>query len=667
MSRKTVVLITLVLVAVLALSVSCSENPGTTTMKLILSTISESKTLLPSDSSVLDVSKYSVSGTGPNGKVFSVDSDANSLTIEGLTIGDWTVTARGKNASGTELVTGSLTFKLTSVPTPQTIVLDTLVGTGAFRYSVDWHYCDVASPKIEAYLLGPDMNGTEYPLEVTQNNDNQTATMSESLSAGSYRLKVLLYDGETQVAGLVEAVRISNSTTTEGSHTFHFNEFGANTLTYISDATGTPIKGSLSLDGSPSTMVAKSDYTCVFSFSEPEKVNAEGLTIEWYYDGNFMNSMELDTTGSSLTFTPNSGVHRIDAVVYNKKLGSTGSASCSFTVEPDGQPGELSLLVEDAGSAMEITAKTKVSPLLDDKLLVVSPDAGKLYVCSLHTTAISIEKTYTSAQLNWLGDVEKVFSDPVSNYVVFTGPFVDSKESLICMHFDSSANTVTEKLRTNCIVPSDGYYFTDITSVAFSLNNYILVADAGSRNDCSIKIEDSVVSVSGIVSKLGASYYSESDIDISLDGNYSVSVAPSSTSFVSGNVGSKGILISLVASQANTAAGRHIRFVNSQLVAVANGSSLTTYKFVRNGAYTKYKTFNLAVADLEADGSNFFYVLDTANRVVAFEATAYEASQLGAVELPSKATSFALTSEYFVVVMENLKLSMYGIIRSTEE
>ena len=666
MSRKTVVLITTFLVVVLALFVSCAENPGTTSMKLILSTISESKTLLPSDSSVLDVSKYSVSGTGPNGKTFSVDSDTSSLTIEGLTIGDWTVTARGKNSSGTELVTGTLTFKLTSQAVPQTIVLDTLVGTGSFRFSVDWHYCDVANPKVVAYLLGPDMSGSEYPLEVTQNNDAKTATFSESLAAGSYRLKVLLSDGETQVAGLVEAVRISNSTTTEGSHIFHFNEFGPNTLTYISDATGTPIKGSLALEGSPSSMVAESDYTCKFSFSEPDKVNAEGLTIEWYYDGNFMNSMELDTTGSSLTFTPKAGVHRIDAVVYNKKLGSTGSASCSFTVEPNGQPGELSLLVEDAGSELEITANTKISPLPGDKMLVVSPEEGKLYICSLHSTAISVEKTYTSTQLNWLSDVDKVFSEPTMNHVVFTGKFIDGKESIICMYFDASANTVSEKLRTNNIIEAEGYYFSNITSAAFSKLGYIHLADAGARNDVCLKFEDSTVTMVGAVTKKGSTYYPVAEVDITLDGKFGVCVVPSSTSFISGSIGSKGILIGLQVSEANTAAGSHIKFVNSQLVVVANNSGFTTYKFVNNNPYTKYKSFNLAVQDVEADGANYFYVFDTANRIVTFEASAYEVSQLGAVDLPSKAVSYALTSEFFVVVLENLKLNVYGIIRAGE-
>ena len=669
MSRKTVVLITTFLVVVLALFVSCAENPGTTTMKLILSTVSESKTLLPSDSSVLDVSKYTVSGIGPNGKTFSVDSDTSSLNIDGLTIGEWTVTAKGMNSAGTELVTGSLTFTLTSQATPQTIVLNTLVGTGVFRFTVDWHYCDVPDPKVEAYLLGPDMSGDEYPLDVTQNDEAMTATISESLAAGSYRLKMILLDGDTQVAGLVEAVRISNNTTTEGSHVFHFNEFGPSTLTSLVDATGTPIKGSLALEGSPSSMVAMTDYTCKFSFSEPSKVHSEGLTIEWYYDGNFMKAVELTTEGSSLTFTPKAGVHRIDAVVYNKKLGSTGSAACSFTVEPNGQPGELSLLAEDVGTSLEVTANTLISPLPGDKFLVITPDVNKLYVCSAHSSSISVEKTYNTSQLDFLADVEKMFSDPSSNYVIFTGKFVEGKESIVCMYFDASANTLTEKVRQNNILEVPGFYFGVITGAAFSTATnpgYIYLSDGTSKNDAIIKVQDSAATVIGGAAKSGSAYYSMVDIDISASGSLIARLSKSSTSFVSATIGfdSEGQPSKGYNSEANTTAGKHIRFANNQLVVVANDSSFTTYKVKTQAAYTKHKTYNLPVLDLEADGSNYFYILDQSNRIVSFEASAYEVSQLGSVTLPSKPMSYALSSEYFLVVMENFKLNLYGIIRN---
>ena len=83
--KTTAALILVVLTAVLA---SCSENPGTTTMKLILSTDAEStsRTLVPADSSLMDVTKYTITGTGPNGKTFTKSTDSSSVSIEGLII-----------------------------------------------------------------------------------------------------------------------------------------------------------------------------------------------------------------------------------------------------------------------------------------------------------------------------------------------------------------------------------------------------------------------------------------------------------------------------------------------------------------------------------------------------------------------------------------------------
>ena len=86
MEKKIVFALSVVLLA--AVLVSCAENPGTTTMRLILSTerAGESRTIMPQDSTLLDVTKYTVSGTGPNGKTFTRNSDSSSVEIEGLII-----------------------------------------------------------------------------------------------------------------------------------------------------------------------------------------------------------------------------------------------------------------------------------------------------------------------------------------------------------------------------------------------------------------------------------------------------------------------------------------------------------------------------------------------------------------------------------------------------
>ena len=76
----------ILIIVSIALLASCSENPGTTTMKLILSMDVEngSRTLLPADSSLLDVTRYTITGNGPNGKTFTTSTDSPSTSIQNL-------------------------------------------------------------------------------------------------------------------------------------------------------------------------------------------------------------------------------------------------------------------------------------------------------------------------------------------------------------------------------------------------------------------------------------------------------------------------------------------------------------------------------------------------------------------------------------------------------
>ncbi len=662
MKRKSMIIVAFVLVALLA---SCSDNPGTTTMRLILATGSESssRTLSPSDSSLLDVSKYTITGTGPNGKTFTKSSDSDSVTIEGLTIGDWIVTAKGLNNANTEIVSGSLTFRLTATPTPQTIVLDTLIGTGSFRFSIDWSLCDVANPEVEAYLTGPDMKSKEVPLAVTVNPATKTAVMSESLASGSYLLRVLLFDGNTQVSGLVEAVRISNGTSTEGSHVFHFNELGPNTLMYIKDATGVPIKGSLSVAEAPNEFVSETQYTCVFAFGSPETVNSDGLTIEWYYDGRFVQSSSLDNTGSSLAFSPTVGLHRIDAVVYNKKLGSTGSASYSFTTVPNGANGELSLLSNDAASSMAVDSSSMVAALSGDRFVVVSPSAGEIYLCTVSSGALNAVKKYGLSNFEWISDTKHVFSDPTMDYVVFTDDY-QGKESLSILYFDPTSNTLSNALRMVELAHEEyGIEFADLSAAAFSASmNMILVADAGNEFAYAFETSGGSACISAFCDKMGAAYHSVCDMDASPNGSYVVYCAESSTNFVSTTITGTGGFVNGSLSATDSFPTQHIRYANPQLVVKAGTGGLSTYKVVVGGAYTKHKTIDIPVLDLEADGGNYIYAVTSGNRIVTFEANGYEVTQIGYVTLDSKPVSIALTGSYFATVTEAGTMALFGII-----
>ena len=654
---------------VLLLLVSCSENPGTTTMRLELSTESceGGRTLLPSDSTLLDVTRYAVSGTGPNGKTFTRNADSSSVEIEGLTIGEWTVTAKGLNREGTELVSGTKTFRLTSTATPQTIILDTLIGTGSFSFSLDWSLCDVANPSMEVYLTGPDMHSDEVPLDVTLNTQTKTASVSETLSAGSYKVRVLLKDGVQLVAGLVEAVRISNGTSTSGSHTFHFNELGPTTLMYFTDATGTPIRGTLTASGNPETFLDGLQYSFAFSFTEPGNVSTEGLSLDWYYDGNLERSdTSLTSSGSTLTKVVGHGVHRIDAVVYNKLLGSTGSAAYTFTVVPNGAPGEMALLNADAGSALaHVDSSTIISPLPGGKFLVTTPNSASMYICSVSSNALQVLKSYNATNFGWIGSIKHVFSDDQMAFVIITDNY-SGTENFTCLKFNSGANTLEEisGMRFLGRIPSYGIPFTNFTAAAFNAEaGFITLSDAGSYGyDYVLKVSGGSLTTAGTVRKKNSTYYNVSDMDYSPNGLYHVSTGLASAKFISASVTDLGSLSLLTESQAASSPMSKIRYVNNQTVIGANSLGLTSYKVAAGSTYTKYKTVDMSVRDLAADGTNYFYVADNSRRIVSFSVSGYEVTQLGSTELEAAINSICLSSGFLAVLTAQNDIALFQAI-----
>lgn len=658
---------TIILLSALVLLASCSENPGTTTMKLVLTTAPEagSKTLLPDNSSLLDVTKYTVTGVGPNGKTFTKSSDSGSISIEGLTIGEWSVTAKGLNSANTELVSGTTTFTLTSKAIPQTIVLDTLIGTGTFSLVMDWSLCDVADPKMDVYLTGPDMSSDEVAIPITLNMDKKTATVSESLASGSYKLRVVLKDGNVQVAGFVEAVRISNGTVTSGSHSFLFNELGPNVLTYFRDATGTPIKGSLSVLGNPEEYTADHEYRFIFSFDEPDKVDADGLTIDWYYDGSVVASAALGKTGSSFDVSPKPGVHRVDAIVYNKLLGSTGSAYYSFTAQQDGQKGELALLSQGPVENMVITRDSQVTALPDNKFLVLTPDQNRLYVCSVTSGHLNVVKTFSDSSFAWLTSAKHVFSSSSMNVLVETDR-LDGKESYGLLYFDSASNNITEIAGTRT-VGSDPYLYTafvNFSDAAFNnAGGFIYLSDNGSSGyEYVFKVDGTTAKLRTYIVKRSAAYNNLAGLAVSPNGLQMAYTSLASTNIVTGQISSSGSCMTYCETLPNTAPFPHLAFANNQLLLAGNSTELSTFKVNSGDVYPLYKTFGISCRDIKADGSNYFYVMDNSKRIVSFEVNGNEIAQLGSVSLSENPSMMALGNDYLVALTSE-NISLYGIIK----
>ncbi len=664
--RKTNALF-LVFVLVVLL-VSCSENPGTTTMKLILSTVSDSgeRTLLPDDSSVLEVTSYTVSGVGPNGKRFTVNGSSSSVNIEGLAVGEWTVTAKGLNKDGTDLVTGSDKFKLTPSSEPRVISLDKLVGTGSFSLVLDWSLCDVSSPSVQVRITGPGMDEDGTSLPVTLNKDAKTATVSETLASGSYKLSAVLKDGQQQVAGLVEAIRISNGSGTNGSHTFHLDGDGPSSVALVQDHAGAPVRGSLSVSNDSGVFFDGMQYECRFSIIDSSSVDTSGMSIEWYYDGTLVKSEDLDGDGSTFTLNAKYGVHRLDAILYNRSAGSTGSASYTFNVVHNGAVGEMALVNEDAaGGILTLDSDSIVTPLSGGMFLVVTPNSAKMYICTVSSMSLQVVKTYDSGNYEWLGRTKRAFSSPDMDYVILTDDY-GGIESFTCLRFNQGSKVLEDinGMRFRGSIAQYGLSFTNITAVTFDpILGLIFISDAGSTGfDYVLKENGSGIATGGVYKKKGSLYYNVSDMDVSPDGMSVISAGPASMSFISASVTDMGTLTNMNISEASSAAPEKVRFINGQTVLAMDNSAITSFKVVPGGSYTKYKTIWISARDMAEDGGNFFYVADANKHLVSYSVSGYEISLLGSTALGSQIVRMCLNGDHLVALTSNNKLALFVVI-----
>lgn len=96
--------------AILVVFTSCAESEDTASMRIVLDRNS-SRLIAPPDFP-LEVKKYRIDGTGPKNEQISITTAKSSATLDGLTIGQWTLKATGLNEKNDPIVTGSTTFNL---------------------------------------------------------------------------------------------------------------------------------------------------------------------------------------------------------------------------------------------------------------------------------------------------------------------------------------------------------------------------------------------------------------------------------------------------------------------------------------------------------------------------------------------------------------------------
>lgn len=438
----------------LLLCPSCAEDPTTATLKLQLSTddTKGGRSIIPSGVP-LDVTKYIVSGQGPQGSTFNVESKNATVSIEGLLIGSWNLTAIGQNNDGIDLIQGSTTFQLAPVPSTATIVLNQLMGRGTMRIHFSWEASRIQSPRFELELT---TQGGERSIVTPTSCDLSagTAVYSAEQAAGSYTIQARLYSDGTVVAGCAEAIRVVGNKVTEGAITLDLDKYpdSPGTLRLINKL-GTPID--CTIQGLASELPAMSETTA--SLEIPGVSTNDALAVKWYLDG-----VEKGT-GTSFAFVPKAGEHRLDVVVQGAMLASAGSACYPFRATVRGTAGVPIRVAEitDGTGGLNLSGVTRIAFLSDGCMLLGNTGSSTLQVARLVRDNIQLLQSYSNGSMYHTRGITDILAVPDTDLVVTA----ESTEPGVTLYqYDGSTNSLVKKYHRDGAIAT-GKVFTKTSSL----------------------------------------------------------------------------------------------------------------------------------------------------------------------------------------------------------
>ena len=390
MKGKKGILAMLLALAIMLLA-GCQEAQQTADLRILLDE-SGSRILTPKDPADFKVEKYHVI-CQERGKAnpIELESIRSSFVIQDLPIGEYTIEATGRNAAGDDIVRGSTTFSLSHTNTTATVVLSELIGQGNVNISFTWDGNLITEPSVKVTLSPRDGQSVEAVTETLAVSNNSASFTRSGLPAGSYTIVAELFDGETKVAGCVEALRIGQNSTVNGSVSFDLDELPSSVGNItLENQAGIPIE--CRIIGLENEAAVEAQKEIVVSL-DTSGLEESGLAIEWYLDGSFLGK------GKEIRLTPQPGSHRLDVVASTSKLGSTGSTQINFEAALLGEAGMpvLGALVS-TDDGISLSADMVFDFLQDGRLLVIDNATYTAQICSLVRNTLRVEGSQTLQQ-----------------------------------------------------------------------------------------------------------------------------------------------------------------------------------------------------------------------------------------------------------------------------
>jgi len=339
------VLVVLAVVLFMLLVMSCEDGnaPGATMLELKLEE-DVGRTIMPS-ATLMDASKYSVSGKGPGGAVFGpVMSTENTMSIRNISTGSWELTAKALNIQNNEIASGTATVDITRGENKATVVLDRMSGSGSLQLNFTWDREICSEQTMQILISIEDDDGDIKMLSRTVNVADCGAYYVINLDAGSYVLSVKVLDSTGFVGvGATDAVRILDNTRTEGDVELCSGtkpddkpdnpdnpdkpaEDGKTQIKIRNDVSN-PM--AFYIDYLPKNASKGSSITLTACCDDlPAGVNAADLSYQWYINGELYRN----ASGRTLTVTAASGLTRYDVIVRSPVEGSLCGASLLLSI-----------------------------------------------------------------------------------------------------------------------------------------------------------------------------------------------------------------------------------------------------------------------------------------------------------------------------------------------
>jgi len=242
--RKSLSVLSGTMVALLLLAckspISMSGSPtGSLTLSI---PANAARSILPAS---IDILSYSASGIGPSGATIPVTtSSTGSFFFTALSVGSWTITVNGMDASNAIIASGTTTVSISATQSASaSIQLVPKIGTGNLSLSVSWPSARQVD-SVTGILTSSSGTSTTLILPVTAD----AATYSGNFASGSYVLflnfrlankivaapiseSVLIYATKTSSAALLVSdaqFNLATSAPTCFTDGFESSDFSAN-------------------------------------------------------------------------------------------------------------------------------------------------------------------------------------------------------------------------------------------------------------------------------------------------------------------------------------------------------------------------------------------------------------------------------------------------------